>query len=133
MAPPAPVLDQSVPRTGQPTATARDATRSFLRRAAQTRAPTHPENTDAVLLIVAELISNAIRHTDGPCTLHLELHEDHVEIRVTDTSPYPPQTRPPHTDGTGGWGWQLIDYLTTHTHTQPTPGGGKTIYADTPW
>ncbi|MET9463778.1 ATP-binding protein [Streptomyces sp. NPDC006544] len=133
MAPPVPVLDQSVPRTGQPTAIARDATRRFLRRAARTRAPTDPENTDAVLLIVAELISNAIRHTDGPCTLHLELHEDHIEIRVTDSSPDPPQPRPPHTDGTGGWGWQLINHLTTHTHTQPAPNGGKTIYADTPW
>ncbi|MCX4547029.1 ATP-binding protein [Streptomyces sp. NPDC012746] len=97
------------------------------------RPPTRPDSSDIVLLIVAELITNAIRHTDGPCTLHLELHDDHIEIRVTDTSPHPPQPRPPHTDGTGGWGWQLINHLTTHTRTELTHDGGKTIYAHTPW
>ncbi|WP_037881407.1 ATP-binding protein [Streptomyces sp. NRRL S-378] len=130
---PGPVLDQPVPRTGQPTTSARDATRVFLHDAARMRPPTHPESADVVLLIVAELITNAIRHTDGPCTLHLELHDDHIEIQVTDTSPQPPQPRPPHTDGTGGWGWQLISHLTTHTHTEPHPDGGKTICAHTAW
>ncbi|MFJ7272375.1 ATP-binding protein [Streptomyces sp. NPDC099050] len=130
---PAPVLDQPVSRTGKPTTSAREATRRFLHHAARVRPPTHPESADAVLLIVAELVSNAIRHTSGPCTLHLELREDHIEIRVTDASPHPPRPRPPHTDGSGGWGWLLINHLTTHTHTEPTPDGGKTIYAETPW
>ncbi|MFE4257890.1 ATP-binding protein [Streptomyces sp. NPDC056883] len=128
-----PVLDQPVPRTGQPTTSARQATRGFLHGAARIRAPALPESPDVVLLVVAELVSNAIRHTDGPCTLHLELHEDHIEIRVTDSDPHPPRPRPPHTDGTGGWGWLLINHLTTHTHTEPTPDGGKTICAHTPW
>lgn len=130
---PVPVLDQPVLRTGQPATSAREATRGFLHHAARVRPPTRPESSDVVLLVVAELVTNAIRHTDGPCVLHLELHDDHIEIRVTDTSPRPPTPRPPHTDGTGGWGWQLINHLTTHTHTEPTPDGGKTIYAHTPW
>ncbi|MGW7435332.1 ATP-binding protein [Streptomyces sp. NPDC054849] len=129
----APVLDQHVPRTGQPTASARNATRAFLLHAARARPPTRPENPDGVLLVVAELVTNALRHTDGPCSLHLELRQDHIEIRVTDTSPHPPQPRPPHTDGTGGWGWHLIHHLTTHVHIAPTPDGGKTIYAYAPW
>ncbi|MEJ8641644.1 ATP-binding protein [Streptomyces sp. MS1.HAVA.3] len=48
-----------------------------------------------MLLIVAELVTNAIRHTDGPCTLHLELHDDHIEIQVTDTSPTHPNPAHP--------------------------------------
>ncbi|MGW7029109.1 ATP-binding protein [Streptomyces xanthophaeus] len=74
---------------------------------------------------MSELVSNAIRHTDGPCTLHLALQGDHIHTAVTDTSPDPPQPRPPHTDGTGGWGWILINHLTTDVHIEPTPGGSK--------
>ncbi|MFD3700340.1 ATP-binding protein [Streptomyces sp. NPDC058646] len=126
-------LNQPVPRTGHPATAARDATRGFLHRATQVRPPARPENADGVLLVVAELVTNAIRHTDGPCTLHLELHRDHLEICVTDTSPHPPRPRRPHTDGTGGWGWLLINHLTTRVRIEPAPGGGKTICAHSPW
>ncbi|MER5488423.1 ATP-binding protein, partial [Streptomyces sp. NPDC002812] len=87
MVPPMLVLDRPVSRTGRPTMTARGATDDFLRHAARVRTPARPEYTDAVLLVVTELVANAIRHTDGPAALHLELHDDHVEIRVTDASP----------------------------------------------
>ncbi|MFB6806955.1 ATP-binding protein [Streptomyces sp. NPDC056387] len=129
----APVLDRSLPRSGQPTTSARDATRAFLHRAARIRPPAAPGNDDAVLLIVGELVANAMRHTRGPALLHLELHGDHIDICVTDTSPDPPEPRPPHLDGTGGWGWQLINHLTTEVHIEPTPDGGKTICARAPW
>ncbi|MEU9145565.1 ATP-binding protein [Streptomyces sp. NPDC048349] len=128
-----PVLDRSLPRDGQPTVSARDATRAFLHRAARVRPPSGPGNGDAVLLIVGELVANAIRHTRGPASLHLELNGDHIEIRVTDTSPDLPKPHPPHTDGTGGWGWQLINRLTTEVRIERTPDGGKTIRARAPW
>ncbi|MDX3537271.1 ATP-binding protein [Streptomyces sp. MB09-01] len=128
-----PVLDRHVQRMGRPTASAREATRAFLLHAARVRSPTRPENPDGVLLVVAELVTNALRHTDGPCTLHLGLHQDHIDIRVTDSSSRPPQPRPPHTDGTGGWGWHLIHHLTTHVHISRTPDGGKAICAHAPW
>ncbi|MFG2972210.1 ATP-binding protein [Streptomyces sp. NPDC048331] len=129
----APVLDRSLPRHGQPTTSARDATRTFLRHAARVQPPAEPGNDDAVLLVVGELVANAIRHTDGPASLHLELHGDHIDIRVTDTSPDRPVPRPPHVDGTGGWGRQLINYLTTEVRIEPTSDGGKTICARAPW
>ncbi|MFE5720508.1 ATP-binding protein [Streptomyces erythrochromogenes] len=133
MDPPVLVLDRPVPRTGRTTTTARSMAHDFLHHAAQVRAPAQPEYTDAVLMVVTELvITNAIRHTDGSAALHLELHDDHIEIRVTDTSPKPAGPRLPRTDGTGGYGWHLIDRLTTHTHTEPTPQGGKTICAHAP-
>ncbi|MGW1939933.1 ATP-binding protein [Streptomyces goshikiensis] len=127
------ILDRPVPRTGLPTTTARGATDDFLHHAAQVRAPARPEYADAVLLVVTELVTNALRHTDGPAALHLELHADHIEIRVTDTSPKPAERRLPQTNGSGGYGWHLIDRLTNHTHTEPIPAGGKTICAHAPW
>ncbi|MGW2588268.1 ATP-binding protein [Streptomyces virginiae] len=127
------VLDRPVPRTGRPTTTARGVAHDFLHHAAQVRSPARPEFTDAVLMVVSELVTNAIRHTEGSAVLRLELHDDHIEIRVTDTSPEPAEPRLPRTDGSGGYGWHLIDRLTTHTHTEPTPHGGKTICAHAPW
>ncbi|WP_037808407.1 ATP-binding protein [Streptomyces sp. NRRL F-2580] len=114
-------------------AAAREATRAFLRQAAHARPPAGPASADIVLLVVSELVSNAIRHTDGPCTLHLALQGESVDVRVTDTSPHPPEPRAPHTEGTGGWGWLLVDQLTTNVHIEPAPGGGKTICARIPW
>jgi anti-sigma regulatory factor (Ser/Thr protein kinase) len=127
------VLDQPVSRTGRPTTTARGVAHDFLHHAAQVRAPDRLEYTDAILMVVTELVTNAIRHTAGPAVLRLELHDDHIEIRVTDTSPEPAEPRLPRADGTGGYGWHLIDRLTTRTHTAATTYGGKTICAHVPW
>ncbi|MFD3872856.1 hypothetical protein [Streptomyces sp. NPDC058623] len=55
-----------------------------------------------MLLVVAELVANAIRHTAGPCALHLELLDHSIDVCVAD--PQPPQPRTPRTDGTGGLG-----------------------------
>ncbi|WP_256341616.1 ATP-binding protein [Streptomyces sp. TLI_105] len=88
---------------------------------------------DLVLLVVSELVGNAIRHTSAPWSLHLALRDDAIDILVTDTSPYAPQPRPPHTDGTGGWGYLLVSHLTTDLHIEPTPAGGKTTCARIPW
>lgn len=127
------VLDRDLPRMHGAVAAAREATRVFLRQAAQDRPPARPVSTDIVLLVVSELLSKALRHTDGPCKLHSALQEESVDIGVTDTSPYPPQPRAPHTEGTGGWGWLLVSQLTTNLHIEPAPGGGKTICARIPW
>ncbi|WP_405681003.1 ATP-binding protein [Streptomyces sp. NBC_00868] len=128
-----PVLDQCLPPVDGAAASAREATRVFLTHAARARPPTHPGSADIVLLVVGELVANAIRHTNGPCTLHLALDGGHIDIGVADTSPDPPQPRPPHTEGTGGWGWILINHLATNVRIEPAPGGGKTIHTRIPW
>ncbi|MEU9107718.1 ATP-binding protein [Streptomyces xanthophaeus] len=127
------VLDQSLSRTGWPGAAAREATRAFLARAARLRAPAKDGSMDDVLLVVAELVANAIRHTDGPSSLHLELLDDAVDVCVSDRSPRPPEPRTPRTDGTGGWGWFMIQRLATHIRIRPADGGGKIICAELPW
>ncbi|WP_329316046.1 MULTISPECIES: ATP-binding protein [unclassified Streptomyces] len=128
-----PVLDQDLAPFSETAASAREATRAFLRRALHTRLPDEPTAADQVLLVVSELVTNAVRHTEGPCTLHLALRGDGIDIRVSDTSPHPPQPRPPHSDGTGGWGYLLVNHLTTNLHIEPTADGGKSICARIPW
>ncbi|MFD9303203.1 ATP-binding protein [Streptomyces sp. NPDC060048] len=127
------VLDQPLSRVNRPGAAARDATRAFLTRATRLRAPATDESTDNVLLVVGELVANAIRHTVGPCALHLELLDGSIDVCVADHSPQLPRPRTPSTDGAGGWGWFMIKRLATHIRIKPVPEGGKTICAELPW
>ena len=105
------VLDQPLSRMNRPGAAARDATRAFLTRATRLKAPATDESTDNVLLVVAELVANAIRHTVGPCALHLELLDGSLDVCVTDDSPQPPRPRSPSTDGARGWRWFMVKRL----------------------
>src|SRR5437867_10904240 len=48
------------------------------------------EAEDSALLIVSELVTNVIEHTDGLGWLELVLTSDRLRIVVTDASPRPP-------------------------------------------
>ncbi|MFD0267993.1 ATP-binding protein [Streptomyces sp. NPDC127106] len=110
-------------------ATARSATLHFLQDAARAGRPVARTTADIALLVVSELVTNAVRHTAGPCSLRLARSEDGVDIDVADTSPDPPVQRPPHVEGVGGWGWILVNQLAQELAVRPAPGGGKTIHA----
>ncbi|MFK0232813.1 ATP-binding protein [Streptomyces vinaceus] len=107
---------------------AREATYRFLHDPDHRPRPPSSRTEDAAVLIVTELVTNAVRHTRGPCTLDLALHEELLDIDVTDTCPEVPTTRAPHVDGTGGWGWILIRHLAREVSVHPTEAGGKTIH-----
>lgn len=108
---------------------AREATGRFLHSASDLGQPVLPTAEYAAALIVTELVTNAIRHTDGPCSLDLVLHDGLLDIDVTDTSPTAPETRPPHVHGTGGWGWILVRRLAREVSVRPTRTGGKRVHA----
>lgn len=110
-------------------AAARDAALLLLQEAADGGQPVPGAVADVIVLITSELVTNAIRHTGGPCTLDLLLDDHGIDIDVTDSSPVPPRTRAPHTDGAGGWGWILVRALAEDTAVRPTPQGGKTVHA----
>lgn len=108
---------------------ARDATAHFLQDARGHGEPVPAVTEYDAALVVSELVTNAVRHTDGPCTLDLLLHEGLLDIDVTDTSPTPPEVRRPHLTGTGGWGVILIHYIARTVTVVPTAGGGKCVHA----
>ncbi len=79
-------------------------------------------------LMVAELVTNAVRHAPGPLTLTLSC-DGSIEVAVTDTSPAAPTAREPDLAGGGGFGWHLITALADQVKVRLAPPNGKTISA----
>ena len=69
-----------------------------------------------MVLVVSELVTNALRHGGGTCTLSLTAHPDSIEVAVHDHSPKAPRMRTPDlNDGTGGFGWPMVNRLARAT------------------
>ncbi|WP_151484073.1 ATP-binding protein [Streptomyces albicerus] len=86
---------------------------------------------DAVLLVVSELVTNAIRHAEGLTDFRLDPGEGCVIVTVADASQCVPQERDLDVQRPGGVGWQLIRELASQVHVEIVPGG-KTIQAIVP-
>ena len=107
---------------------ARAVTRAFTR--GLTPAP-HSDAADAILLVVSELATNALRHGGGRYTLELSAGPDTVTVAVSDPNPAAPRARPPDLmTGTGGFGWHMVRRLSREVTI--ARGRGKTIYASLP-
>ncbi|QKV91848.1 ATP-binding protein [Streptomyces sp. NA02950] len=114
-------------RTGPDAAVrARRVARGFLGKAALNGAA---EMCDAVELVVSELVTNVVRHTDGRvCRVELTDVGDGLEIAVTDSDPRPPRWRSPDLSGGGGFGWPLVHRLASSVRVSTRPTG-KTVHA----
>ncbi len=68
-------------------------------------------------LLVTEVVTNAVRHGSkrGALTVSVAVEEDKVRVEVSDCGRgfSPPQAPMPRSDGTGGWGLQLVDRVAT--------------------
>lgn len=88
------------------------------------------EELDVALLIVSELVTNAIAHTEGQVRLDLMLARDRLRIGVNDSSPRSP-VRPVacDPDATSGRGLLIVDALSARWGSVPF-GGGKQVWAE---
>jgi Histidine kinase-like ATPase domain len=81
------------------------------------------------LLVVSELVSNAVRHAPGPCTLSLAQDQKQVTITVSDGLADLPVPRSADLGGgNGGFGWHLLRNLARYVRITLRPDG-KTITA----
>ncbi|MET8449534.1 SpoIIE family protein phosphatase [Streptomyces sp. NPDC005209] len=89
-----------------------------------------PEEMDAVLLVVSELVTNALVHTDGQVRMDLTLVNHRFRVAVTDASPRSP-VKPTSIgwEATGGRGILLVEAMSTAWGTLPV-SGGKQVWAD---
>uniref|UniRef100_A0AAU2K240 ATP-binding protein n=1 Tax=Streptomyces sp. NBC_00049 TaxID=2903617 RepID=A0AAU2K240_9ACTN len=112
------VLDSS--RTN--TALARRAAVGFL----QARCPW--VDADDVVLVLSELLGNAVRHTDGGWFLRMSCRQEALVVEVHDSSSDSPVPRAGDPDNGGGYGWGIVEQLTSSLTVLPQPAG-KSIEA----
>ncbi|MFJ9341947.1 ATP-binding protein [Streptomyces sp. NPDC101733] len=109
-------------------ADARERTRDFLDALAR---PLARGAADTVVLVVSELVTNALRHGGGTYKLDLTAHPGGIEVAVHDPSPplMPRQRVPDLIGGTGGFGCHMINDLALTTSATRRASGGKTVTA----
>ncbi|MEV7796027.1 SpoIIE family protein phosphatase [Streptomyces sp. NPDC087512] len=89
-----------------------------------------PADTDAVLLVVSELVTNALVHTDGAVRLDLTLVGGRLRVAVADASPRSP-VKPTSIgwEATGGRGILLVEAVSAAWGTLPV-SGGKQVWSE---
>ncbi|WP_328584913.1 ATP-binding protein [Streptomyces sp. NBC_00370] len=121
-------VDTAAVRSATAVSDARERTRAFLETLRQRALDA--EAADTIVLVVSELVTNALRHGGGTYTLRLTAHPDYVEVAVDDPGPQEPRMRTPDLNGgTGGFGWAMVNHLAHATTVTRRPSGGKTVSA----
>lgn len=85
---------------------------------------------DDVLLVVTELVNNAVTHAHTPCELRLSISPFSVRVEVVDEGPGTPDPLPPSETRNHGRGLHLIDALTVAWGFEPMASGGKMVWAE---
>ncbi|MEU5820258.1 ATP-binding protein [Streptomyces sp. NPDC047803] len=125
----APATDLSVPR-------ARHAVRDLLKRQ---NVPIDDDITQGLLLIVSELVTNAVKHAallSPELAVEVAVGEEWVRVSVEDNHPYRPTALETDYAQTGGRGLLLVREITREAggtcDVEHTAGGGKVIWAALP-
>jgi signal transduction histidine kinase len=87
------------------------------------------EFCDDVVLVVDELVSNAVRYAEGPIIVALRRDVDAVQIQVIDESNSIPVVLPQSQTRDGGRGLAIVDDLSGEWGADRHMAGGKTVWA----
>lgn len=125
----APAVDVSVPQ-------ARRAVRDLLGRQG---VPVTDDIVQGLLLIVSELVTNAVRHAallSPEVAVEVAIGERWVRVSVEDNHPYRPKALETDSAQTGGRGLLLVREITREAggvcDVEHTASGGKIIWAELP-
>ncbi|MFH8883982.1 ATP-binding protein [Streptomyces californicus] len=125
----APTVDASVPG-------ARHAVRDLLGRQG---APIEEDVLQGLLLIVSELVTNAVKHAallSPELAVEVAIAADRVRVSVEDGHPYRPTALETDSAQTGGRGLLLVKVITAEAggacDVEHTASGGKIIWAELP-
>ncbi len=85
--------------------------------------------TETALLLVSELVTNAVLHADGRPVLDIAVEPDRLRIAVSDTGRGTPEVQ---TDNPllsdHGRGMLLVDTLSSRWGSEPSEVGGKCVW-----
>jgi two-component sensor histidine kinase len=113
-----------LPPSAQSPLAARQFTRETLE---QWQVP--PQQEVALILVVNELVTNAVVHTDGTVLLTLVLRDDAVRVVVGDDSAALPRERERDLEATAGRGLALVAAMSRRWGVHEEEGG-KTVWAE---
>ncbi len=100
------------------------------RFAAATIGEVVPDLLDDALLVVSELVTNALLHGGSPVTLRLELNAGVMRIEVSDPVTDLPVRMQDGDQGMTGRGLRVVDALAAAWGVDLEPTGGKTVWAE---
>ncbi|MEU6841616.1 ATP-binding protein [Streptomyces sp. NPDC046716] len=83
---------------------------------------------DDALLVVSELIANALKHAGGVTGFSIHVNSDELQLRVSDASRTEPRPLPVLEGLPGGYGWNMVHRLCSRLHVTMDPVG-KTVTA----
>jgi anti-sigma regulatory factor (Ser/Thr protein kinase) len=92
--------------------------------------PCQPDCPERVELVVSELITNALLHTDTAADLRATVTDGAIHIEVHDSAPSPPHKRAARGAG-GGFGLHIVEAIAVDWGWRRTPDG-KVVWADVP-
>jgi hypothetical protein len=84
---------------------------------------------DDAVLVVSELVENAIRHARSESVLRVELRPSGLSLAVRDNDPAPPVLESPRPDVPGHRGVQLVNRVSVAWGCLPSSDGGKIVWA----
>jgi anti-sigma regulatory factor (Ser/Thr protein kinase) len=88
------------------------------------------DGADAILLVVSELVTNALTHTQGQVRLDLTLTGDRLRVAVSDSSPRTPvKSASVDWEATGGRGILLVEAVSADWGSVPL-SGGKQVWGE---
>jgi anti-sigma regulatory factor (Ser/Thr protein kinase) len=76
------------------------------------------------VLLVSELVTNAITHAHAPITLAASVTPQRLRVEVNDSSPILPHVRE-LSPGSRGWGLHFLEELASRWGSQLQPGGKR--------
>ncbi|GAB2850062.1 ATP-binding protein [Lentzea nigeriaca] len=88
-----------------------------------------PWIADDAVLVVSELVENAVQHAHSESVLRVELRPTGLSLAVHDGSPAPPRLESPDRDVPGHRGVQLVDRISVAWGCAPSSDGGKVVWA----
>jgi serine/threonine-protein kinase RsbW len=86
------------------------------------------ETLEAVELMVSELATNCIRHTDSGFDLTIIRNGQDIRVEATDHAGGTPTMRSPEPTDPSGRGLKIIDMLSARWGVRAQPAKGKTVW-----